>query len=103
MKKKGGLGGPRDPRHGTPSGYRYWGCRCDVCREGNSVRDRETRESVTVTEHNRRGYDLGCRCDVCRDAKVAEDRRRRHESKEWKQKNGTTVLSSRKVTFAELA
>lgn len=23
---------PRVPRHGTPSEYNYWGCRCDECR-----------------------------------------------------------------------
>jgi len=26
-----------DPRHGTPSAYRWWKCRCDTCRAANAA------------------------------------------------------------------
>jgi hypothetical protein len=28
---------PKDPKHGTPTGYTY-GCRCEECRKANSAR-----------------------------------------------------------------
>lgn len=32
--------------HGTPQGYSYWGCRCDVCTEANTSRRTRQREAV---------------------------------------------------------
>ena len=35
----GRLVHPRAP-HGTFSGYSYWGCRCELCTEANTLRKR---------------------------------------------------------------
>ena len=32
-----------DPRHGTPTGYGNWGCRCEPCRAAGSAANRENR------------------------------------------------------------
>lgn len=68
--------------HGTLSGYRVAGCRCDLCREANRLarrNDREARyaERIKVGDrwfHPKVGLrhgtlwaykDHGCRCDPC--------------------------------------
>lgn len=71
------LGGPRDPRHGTPGGYSYHGCRCDVCRiahaERQRVRSRELVASAGREEHGTsRLYHAGCRCTSCTEWGVLE-------------------------------
>ena len=39
---------PDDPRHGTPTGYSYWGCRCDTCRDADSVARRTRRAAAAA-------------------------------------------------------
>lgn len=57
--------------HGTPSGYSYYGCRCDVCRRGNRERHRRMREDRQQRLHEAPhgtpgGYvNWGCRCGDC--------------------------------------
>lgn len=35
---------PDDPRHGKPSSYTNWGCRCDECRAAWAAYKRATRK-----------------------------------------------------------
>jgi len=63
------------PKHGTTTGYRRHGCRCDACRKAvvDSQRTwRQTMVPVPVTSHGVYGYNIRrCRCSVCRAAKAA--------------------------------
>ena len=58
-----------DPRHGTVSCYKRWGCRCAPCREAMAQRAREIRERGEIPSHGRVGYEYGCRCPECRQGK----------------------------------
>lgn len=70
---------PGNFKHGA-SGYTNYGCRCDVCREGNTAyqagyrqRRRVLAELLGPTSHGAAGYRYdGCRCAVCVAAKRAE-------------------------------
>jgi hypothetical protein len=80
-------------KHGTYSGYAYYRCRCDRCREAKRVQQqRLRRESPTVKDPARVPADAhgsestysnyACRCAVCRAAHalaVAEMKARRSE------------------------
>jgi hypothetical protein len=49
--------GAEDPTlipHGTPSGYDYWGCRCDDCSDVNTRAGREEREKRRERREARR-------------------------------------------------
>ena len=71
---------PTDARHGTETGYHYWGCRCDPCREAASQRQYQRRTSVSAEmldpDDHRHGTSTGytyyrCRCDRCRASHAA--------------------------------
>jgi hypothetical protein len=94
------LRGMSDPRHGTPSGYGYWGCRCGECRVAAREKARADRTGV-VTDHSRYGYDKGCRCQVCRAAKKAVEDKRNTELKEWKRTRSHGPVG--KVNLSDLA
>lgn len=76
-----------DPRHGTPTGYQNWKCRCEACvtsyREYREMRKQNpTGTRSRVSEHGTRGrYSRGCRCALCTQA-VAEDNRQRKKKKQ---------------------
>jgi hypothetical protein len=67
-------------RHGTATGYRYYGCRCDRCRAANTATQRNLRERMNAVldqrlaegrvHHGEAGtyFTYGCRCDLCRAA-----------------------------------
>lgn len=71
-------------KHGSPSGYIYWKCKCDECRKANTKKSHKFREcqvaAATLGGNGRRyvenaphgtpgGYtNYGCRCDECREA-----------------------------------
>lgn len=84
LKSTNPLRGRTDPRHGTASGYGYWGCRCNKCRAAATAKAREFRASREITEHNRLGYELGCRCEVCRSAKMSHMSERAAKQREWR-------------------
>lgn len=95
------LTGPNDPRHGTQCGYGYWGCRCAKCRAAATERAREARQTVTVTNHGRYGYDMGCRCDECSTAKRASEKARRDAKREWKRTRKPQAIA--KADLSKLA
>jgi hypothetical protein len=78
------LGGPRDPRHGKYTTYKYWACRCERCREANTEYHREQRASSPVTNHGRAGYDKGCRCDTCVSGRRRLEREKLARNREWR-------------------
>lgn len=63
-----------DEKHGTATGYEYWRCRCDRCREANrEAMRRYTGSKPRLAEDDiphgtRTKYRRGCRCDGCREA-----------------------------------
>ena len=97
-----------DPRHGTLTGYKNHGCKCDRCRRANTEyqwrtmtggyrRDAcphcgEPKQTVSrlcrscydatreVACGTESGYRDGCRCDLCR-AAAALARRKRRQAK----------------------
>ena len=67
--------------HGTASAYVNHRCRCDVCREGNRVRQAAIRERLAALgkheperiPHGTYGYtNWACRCGVCTAANTAK-------------------------------
>jgi hypothetical protein len=78
------LKGASDPRHGTPSGYSYWGCRCGKCRAASTEAARQGRKNAVVKNHGRGGYDLGCRCGECHSGKRKSENERRKLIRDWK-------------------
>lgn len=62
--------------HGTASGYRTRGCRCDPCTAANRERGRRTREMpIRADKHGTLlNYARGCRCPACYAAMVAKNR-----------------------------
>ncbi|MEU0468948.1 hypothetical protein ABZ215_33505 [Amycolatopsis sp. NPDC006131] len=81
--------------HGTATSYRK-GCRCDVCKEAQSVRAKEAyrrKKSLAPKKHNASTYkQYGCRCDVCKRANSEEKRthRRSRRSKKPSKHNYVT-------------
>jgi hypothetical protein len=88
---------PDDPRHGTANGYGNLGCRCDACREANTISHmewvRRSHYNVPMDEWNRlrrtrykvhgtEGTYKTCKCDACRYASMIARRRRRAAEKE---------------------
>jgi hypothetical protein len=80
-------------RHGTRHYYARYGCRCDVCVEGNRVEARATKERREKKEPPKHGTDnaytnYACRCEPCRAAGSARNKRYRVERKKrdpgWK-------------------
>lgn len=78
-KKRWKRGLPEgDPRHGTPNGYRNWGCRCEACKEGHLQYNREyaagrpKKAKKGLPDGDPRhgtnnGYtNHGCRCERCK-------------------------------------
>lgn len=70
-------GDPKDPRHGTESGYSNLMCRCERCTQAKTDACEEDRQNRIArglpdgddrhgTENGYRNY--GCRCDKCRGA-----------------------------------
>jgi hypothetical protein len=94
------LGGPSDPRHGTPGGYSYWGCRCEPCRKSATDSVREYRTRAVITNHGRYGYDMGCRCDTCAQAKRESTNERRSQLREWRK---TRRRPSTRVNLSTMA
>lgn len=85
------LGGPRDPRHGTMTGYAYWGCRCEKCTEANRVTGIENRAQKLVNlkpeDHGKAAtYLVGCRCDACKQAYRVAHREKVNRRQAWKLK-----------------
>ena len=101
LTSKKPLRGVSDPRHGTPSGYAYWGCRCGKCRGAASQRIREARERGVVTNHGRYGYDMGCRCEICKAGKTEQMVDRQAKKREWKESHSQG--SSGRVNLSVLA
>jgi len=66
---------PSPPQHGTTTGYRRYGCRCDACRKAVVDCQRAWRQSLAakpLTSHGVYGYNIRrCRCSVCCVAKAA--------------------------------
>lgn len=81
------------PEHGTLSRYRYRKCRCDECRQANTIARRiertgdPTRGMRTSPHGARRRYISGCRCALCRrgnrEYQKAYMARKRLEGKAW--------------------
>lgn len=69
------VAAPIPPKHGTTTGYRRHGCRCDACRKAVIDCQRAWRRglsAVPVASHGVYGYNIRrCRCSVCRAAKAA--------------------------------
>lgn len=70
----------QDAEHGSRTAYRN-GCKCDLCRAGNTTRAREQRErkmgDLTGIPHGTmRAYTRGCRCTECRAVNAARARNR---------------------------
>lgn len=66
--------------HGTRGRYAQ-GCRCEPCRKGNSIYQREFREALKerpreeVPHGTRGGYtNWGCRCELCSQVSAEENR-----------------------------
>jgi len=82
-KIRGSLRSVRDERHGTISGYYYWGCRCNKCRESALEYQRQRiavrGKEMTVEDHGTiSGYqNCGCRCTPCTKAYSAYNKERR--------------------------
>ena len=66
---------PSPAKHGTTTGYRKYGCRCDTCRKAVVDCQRAWRQGLSAaptTTHGVYGYNIKrCRCSVCRAAKAA--------------------------------
>lgn len=58
---------PGDPRHGTHVGYGYWGCRCEPCRDANSVACRAYRDAPPPNSIDRAPWMVDA---LCRGARV---------------------------------
>ncbi len=62
-------------KHGTTTGYRRHGCRCDACRKAVVDAQRTWRQGMAaapVTSHGVYGYNIRrCRCSGCCSAKAA--------------------------------
>jgi hypothetical protein len=89
-------------KHGTTTGYKNHGCRCDSCRKAWSTHWREyravNREVVQAAERKRRaakqgtvrgdqhgtetGYNYGCRCDLCSEAHTTASRKYKAANRE---------------------
>jgi hypothetical protein len=80
-----------DPRHGTLNGYTNLGCRCDRCRQANTIACRPRQEAwrrrrgimprkLGRTHGLRSTYNAGCRCEPCRGAEREYRTRRRNAS-----------------------
>lgn len=73
----------RDKRHGTYTGYNYYGCSCERCRKANSdyINERKAIWRASVPDHvhgSFNGYNnYGCRCDECMEAQRENSRLRR--------------------------
>jgi hypothetical protein len=72
MTRRTAIGGPDDPRHGTTNGYVNLRCRCERCRDANTVSQREQRARRVNAPFSQKphgtkaGYqNWGCRCDDC--------------------------------------
>lgn len=68
---------PNHPKHGTPAGYVYYGCRCDKCRGWSSAVRQDSRnywrnhpERIHPSEHGRIETYTNklCRCMPCTEA-----------------------------------
>lgn len=80
----------REWKHGTASGYTYYGCRCGECREGHRLRmarrKAERLSGPVLGKHGLRSTysNWGCRCEPCTkahsEACVAYARERRARS-----------------------
>lgn len=85
-------------KHGTISGYTYWGCRCDPCRETHAEYVKKSRAKMKakgeknpelIPHGTGSGYrNWGCRCELCR-------RRSYRETRHWL-KTGTMILEDDK-------
>ena len=74
-KAAGGSGRRREYEHGTLASYTHGACRCEVCRQANTVYHRELRQRLRarigtdwarVPHGTAGGYaNHGCRCRAC--------------------------------------
>lgn len=66
--RKSRLQRGRPPLTHSQSGYRNFGCRCEICVA--AYREARTRyKKEPIRKHGLHAYkNLGCRCDVCRKA-----------------------------------
>lgn len=80
---------PDSPLHGTITGYNFYQCACDRCkdaarkyRQDLARRRAENPLPESDPRHGTRsGYDWGCRCSSCREANSARQRRNYLERK----------------------
>lgn len=112
-----GIGQPsRSIPHGTPSGWQYHRCDCDVCRDAKRVykrderRRRLARARITADHGTRRAYAQGCDCDACRTAVARASAERvertrpgahRHGAR-WTQQDAETAMRT-DITIEERA
>lgn len=85
--------------HGTDSGYRNHGCRCDPCKEAgrayNALRWRARKDTFDPTDpslqHGKTSYlyTLGCRCEPCTVLGQARNKAQRERVKGKKQRGDT--------------
>lgn len=95
------LGGPSDPRHGTTTGYSYWGCRCQPCRKSNSDAAKAQKGADKVKTHGRVGYDYGCRCVECRSGKRTAQQAIAAARKQWREMHASGT--PKKLSLRDLA
>jgi hypothetical protein len=94
----------RDPRHGSATGYSYWGCRCDKCRaaftqSNNKSRAKKLSKLLEAGIHGLKTYQAGCHCDVCR----AAARQQRAEFRSKRKKHFVPLTEENTVNLTELA
>jgi hypothetical protein len=76
------------PRHGRPSTYQYYGCRCDLCTRANTVMQQSYR-ARTVSPKPERPHKhgagcakWGCHCEIGRAAARERQRRSRERRRQ---------------------
>ena len=73
------------PRHGRPSTYQYYGCRCELCRQANALMQRSYRSRSVPPNpkaeptHGTGCAKRGCHCEIGRAA--ARERQRRSRAR----------------------
>ena len=90
------------PTHGL-SGYRNYGCRCDISNQANEANPRTNATPQQPWSHGGTvtGYQYGCRCSACvkatseYDAAMRAARRRRLDS------DPSVVTHGRTTTYVE--
>jgi hypothetical protein len=83
------------PRHGRPSTYQYYGCRCERCTQANTAMQQSYRARVVVPrparepKHGAACAKRGCHCEIGRAA--ARERQRRSRALRRAARAGATA------------